>query len=87
MLTTVKLPKELHAALDRAARAHGLTKSEVVRAALRAEVARLARRRPPTPWELGKDLFGRAGSGRGDLSTLRARDLLAQGGRRKPRRG
>ena len=85
MLTTVKLPKELHAALEKAARAHGLTKSEVLRAALRAELARLDARRRPTPHELGKDLFGKARSGRSDLSTVRARDLLA--GRTGPRRG
>jgi Arc/MetJ-type ribon-helix-helix transcriptional regulator len=85
MLTTVKLPKELHAALEKAARTHGLTKSEVLRAALRAELARLAGRRRPTPHDLGKDLFGKARSGRNDLSTVRARDLLA--GRAGSRRG
>jgi hypothetical protein len=54
-----------------------LTKSEVLRAALRAELARLDARRRPTPHDLGKDLFGKARSGRSDLSTVRARDLLA----------
>jgi len=76
MLTTVKLPRELHAALESAARAYGLTKSDVMRRALRSELARLASRRRPTPWELGKDLFGRARSGRRDLSALRARQLM-----------
>ena len=85
MLTTVKLPKELHDALEKAARTHRLTKSEVLRTALRAELVRLAARRRPTPHELGKDLFGIAGSGRTDLSTVRARDLLT--GRAGSRRG
>jgi len=85
MLTTVKLPKELHAELENAARAHGLTKSDVMRRALRSELARLAGRRRPTPWELGRELFGRARSGRGELSSLRARGLLAAAARRKPR--
>lgn len=87
MLTTVKLPRELHAELENAARAHGLTKSEVLRKALRSELARLAGRRRLTPWELGKDLFGRARSGRGDLSSVRARDLLAPAARGKRVRG
>ncbi len=76
MPTTVKLPRELHAALENAARAYGLTKSDVMRRALRSELARLANRRRLTAWELGKDLFGRARSGRRDLSALRARHLF-----------
>jgi RHH-type rel operon transcriptional repressor/antitoxin RelB len=87
MLTTVKLPRELYAALENAARTQGLTKSEVVRAALRSELARLARRRRPTPYDLGKDLFGKARSGRGDLSVLRARELLTSSAKPKRRRG
>ena len=83
MLTTVKLPKELHAALENAARAHGQTKSDLMRSALRSELARLSGRRRRTPWELGKELFGRARSGRADLSSLRARGLLAPAARRK----
>lgn len=87
MLTTVKLPAELHAELENAARAHGLTKSDVMRKALRSELARLAGRRRQTPWQLGKDLFGQARSGRRDLSSLRARGLLAAAARRKRARG
>jgi len=87
MLTTVKLPKELHAALENAARMHGLSKSEVLRKALRSELTRLAGRRRLTPWELGKELFGKARSGRRDLSTIRARDLLAPAARGKRVRG
>jgi len=85
MLTTVKLPKDLHAALENAARAHGMTKSEVLRKALRSELSRLAGRRRLTPWELGKDLFGHARSGRRDLSSLRARDLIAAARRKRAR--
>jgi Ribbon-helix-helix protein, copG family len=85
MLTTVKLPKELFTALETTARARGLTKSEIMRTALRSELARLKRRRSPTPYELGKELFGKARSGRGDLSALRARKILAA--RSKPKGG
>jgi Arc/MetJ-type ribon-helix-helix transcriptional regulator len=85
MLTTVKLPRDLHEALEKAARSQRVTKSELLRAALRAELARLAARRRPTPYDLGKDLFGTARSGRSDLSRMRARDLLA--GRPGPKRG
>jgi Ribbon-helix-helix protein, copG family len=85
MLTTVKLPKELFTALETTARARGLTKSEIMRTALRSELARLKQQRSPTPYELGKELFGKARSGRGDLSTLRARKFLAA--RTKPKDG
>ena len=87
VLTTVKLPKDLHTALENAARLHGLSKSEVLRKALRSELARLSGLQRPTPWELGKQLFGRARSGRSDLSTVRARHLLAARRRRKAVRG
>jgi len=85
MLTTVKLPKELFTDFETTARARGLTKSEIMRTALRSELARLKRRRSPTPYELGKELFGKARSGRGDLSTLRARKILVT--RAKPKVG
>lgn len=76
MLTTVKLPKDMHAALEAVARARGITKSELLRSALKAELARIRKERKPTPYDLGKDLFGKSRSGRRDLSSLRARDLL-----------
>jgi hypothetical protein len=66
MTITVRLDAETTKALAKAAKAEGLTKSEFIRRRLREYLddrgdSRLA-------WELGKDLFGKYGSGRADLS-------------------
>ena len=76
-MLTVKIDAELERELEAAARAAGLTKTEFVRCALHDAIARAKKGRTPTPWELGRDLFGKVSSGRGDLSTMRASDLIA----------
>lgn len=77
MLTSVKLPDELRAELETAARRLGLTKSAFIRRALSAEIAHARVEAGPTPYELGKDLFGKARSGGRNLSATRARNLIA----------
>ena len=66
MTLTVKLDPELEFALDRRCAAERATKSAIVQAALRDYLARTR-----SPYELGRDLFGRHASGTGDLSTRR----------------
>ena len=78
MLTSVKLPADLRAELETAARRLGLTKSAFIRRALSAEIAHARAEAGPTPYELGRDLFGKACSGRPNLSATRARDLIAK---------
>ena len=75
-MLTVKMDFELERDLEAAARAAGLTKSEFVRREIAGAVERAKRRRAPTPWELGVELFGKASSGNGNLSQIRARDLV-----------
>ncbi len=77
MLTSVKLPAELRAELETAARRLGLTKSAFIRRALSTEIAHAKAEVGPTPYELGSDLFGKARSGRPNLSATRARNLIA----------
>lgn len=72
MTLTVKLDAELEAALERRCAADGATKSALVQAALRDYLANVR-----SPYELGRDLFGRHASGREDLSTRR-HELYAQ---------
>ncbi|MEX2175444.1 MAG: hypothetical protein WD872_13865 [Pirellulaceae bacterium] len=66
MALSLRLSKQLDQWLAQAASLAGVTKSQYVRDCLeerkRSEDAR------PTAYELGKDLFGKYGSGRGDLS-------------------
>lgn len=77
-MLTVKMEAELERELEAAARAEGLTKSEFVRRGLSEAIARTRKKAAkPTPWDLGKDLFGKVASGNPDLSQTRARDLVA----------
>ena len=67
MTLTVKLDRDLEAQLAERSRAEGSTKSAIVQSALRAYFERGRK----SAYELGKYLFGRRGSGTGDLSTRR----------------
>ena len=69
MALNVRLDKELEKAFSEIARREGVTRSDLLRQCLKEFLARKAR--SATPWELGKDLFGSAGSGRFDLSSKR----------------
>lgn len=71
MLITCRIEESLVTGLEQVARKEGMTKSEILRRALREFIDR--RTGSITPWELGKDLFGKAASGRSDLSTDRKR--------------
>lgn len=73
MTLTVKLHPKLETLLAARSRAEGSTKSAIVQSALRDYFAR----RPASAFELGKNLFGRRGSGKDDLSTRR-RDYYAE---------
>jgi hypothetical protein len=85
MAINVRLEKELERALVALAHREGVTKSDLLRQCLREFLAR--RLRSGTPWELGKDLFGKVGSGRSDLSRRRkaivGEKILAKKNRRR----
>ncbi len=76
-MLTVKMEAELERELETAARSAGLTKSEFVRRGLHQVIARARKSTKATPWDLGKDLFGKVSSGNPGLSRTRARDLIA----------
>lgn len=67
MKLSVELEPELERALARCSAADGMPKSVIVKRALSAYLAR----EPVSAYEAGKDLFGRYGSGEGDLSGSR----------------
>ncbi len=73
-MLTVKLDPALEVEIEKAAALAGTSKSEFVRRAVK-NVLRKPNKRKPTPYELGKDLFGKA-TGSPWLSQQRARDLL-----------
>jgi RHH-type rel operon transcriptional repressor/antitoxin RelB len=69
IMISLRLGKELEQTLERVALRQGLSKSELVRRCLQRYLDDAAS--PPTPWDLGKDLFGKYASGRKDLSQRR----------------
>ena len=73
MVISIRIDKELEGELERVARMQGLSKSGLIRRCLAEYLVRRTNR--PTPWELGKDRFGKVGSGRSDLSTNRKKIL------------
>lgn len=66
MAISLRLSKRLEEQLERAARFAGVSKSEFLRRCLEKELESDETR--PSAYELGKDLFGKYGSGRGDLA-------------------
>jgi predicted transcriptional regulator len=75
-MLSIRLEDELDRLLQRTAKAQGRTKSEVVKASLRDYCQRMLREQAANPYALVEDLLGRAGSGRGDLSTGGRKYLL-----------
>ena len=70
MTITIRLPEELEAELRVRLAARGFGLSEFVREAIAEKLDREADGRP-SAYELGKNVFGKHGSGRNDLSTNR----------------
>jgi len=76
MTITIRLPKELEAELRIRLDAQGFGLSEFVREAIAEKLDREAAGRP-SAYELGRNVFGKHGSGRDDLSTNR-KAILAE---------
>jgi RHH-type rel operon transcriptional repressor/antitoxin RelB len=73
MAISLRLESGLENALEERARSEGRSKSELIRKLIADFIAQQSK--PNTPWELGRDYFGRYGSGRGNLSIDRKRIL------------
>lgn len=66
MTISVRLDDELEHDLESVALRTGQSKSHIIKQSLKEY---LAKQKPqPTAYELGKDLFGKYGSGKGDLA-------------------
>lgn len=84
MAVSVRLDPELDQQLTQAATAEGISKSEFVRRCLAKQFERDPVDRANLAWELGKDLFGKYGSGESDRSE-RCEDILHEELRAKHR--
>ena len=67
IMISIRLDEQLNKKIETLAAKEKTSKSELVREALTEYLA--AREKEEKPYELGQDLFGRYGSGEGDLST------------------
>ena len=84
MSVTIRLPEPLEQQLARVALRKQVSKSQLIRDCLQAFLD--AESDAPVAWELGKELFGKVGSGRSDLSQNRkqiVRDKLNGSHRRR----
>ena len=75
MTISLRLDDRLIRKLAAAAKALGVSKSELIRACFDQYLA--GSEQAPTPWDLGKHLFGCYHSGRGDLS-VRAKEIARE---------
>jgi hypothetical protein len=75
MAISLRLDHQLTRRLASAAKARGISKSELIRNCLAQYLA--LQEQQPTAWELGKDLFGCYNSGQGDLS-VRAKEVARE---------
>ena len=66
MAITVRVDSKLEQELEAIAKAEGVTKSNLIRECL-VEYLK-SKKSHLSPWDLGKDFFGKSGSGKGNLS-------------------
>ena len=69
MAISLRLDKGLEHELSRWARFGGTSKSDVIRSLISDFVKKKSTRR--SAWEIGRDVFGKVGSGKGNLSVDR----------------
>ncbi len=68
MAVSVRFDPDDERKLEAAAIAQGVSKSEYIRRCVAQELEREPVDRAKLAWELGKDVFGKYGSGRSDVS-------------------
>ncbi|MDI6729129.1 MAG: hypothetical protein QMD44_09440 [Thermodesulfovibrionales bacterium] len=82
MPVSVRLDKETEELLDKAAKIISMSKSRLMKNSIREYCSRIISQKKLTPYELSKDLIGKEGSGRKDLST-RGEEILRELFRKK----
>jgi len=77
MPLSVRLDKKTESLLEQTASTLKTSKAEVIKQSLSDYCARVLTERRKRPYDLIKDLIGKVGSGRGDLST-RGEEILRE---------
>ena len=67
-MITLRLNPKLEQQIVLTAKNFGISKSQLVRKSLQNYLQQI---HPPTPWEVGKELFGKYASGQANLSAKR----------------
>lgn len=67
-MITLRLDPELENSIRRTAKLLGISNSELIRKSVADYLSKLSK---PSPWELGKDYFGKFASGQSNLSADR----------------
>ncbi len=65
-MLSIRLPEDIEAKIEQIADSENLSKTEVVKSAIELYIQKY--NETANPFELGKDLFGKHGSGNGNLS-------------------
>jgi predicted transcriptional regulator len=84
MPVSVRLDRETEELLEKAARMMSKPRSKVMKESIRNYCLKIVEQEKKTPYELSKDLIGKEGSGRGDLS-VRGEEILREMLRKKQR--
>ena len=82
MPVSVRLDKETEELLEKAARITNKPKSRVMKESIKDYCLRIVTKKGKRPYDLAKDLIGKEGSGRGDLS-IRGEEILREMLRKK----
>ncbi len=77
MAVSARLDKETEELLNKAAKVTNTPKSKIMKASIKEYCSRVLSQKKPTPYELAKDLIGKEGSGRGDLS-MKGEEILRE---------
>jgi pantothenate kinase-related protein Tda10 len=83
MPISVRLDKKTEAMLDEVAQALGTSKASIIKESLAEYCPKVLAKKRKRPYELIRDIAGREGSGKGDLSS-KSEEILRAAFRRKP---
>jgi len=82
MPVSVRLDEETEELLEKAARVMSKPRSRIMKESIKAYCLGILDQNEKTPYELARDLIGREGSGRGDLS-VRGEEIFREMLRKK----
>ena len=68
-MLSIRLPENLEEKLTQLAKSEHTTKTEIVKNALSFYIENFKAKKAQTPYDLGKEFFGKYGSDEGNLST------------------